>query len=530
MIKYFPLELKPRKQQIDAMKFCNASIKNNKKNILLNMPTGSGKSYFTIMFANWYKNVINKDAKFDIITNSKILQRQYTNDYPFIKSLKGMSNYFCNFHNSDCSVGKEINKILKRTCEKCPYDLAKYKWMESDIGITNFALFITMSLYTNNIEKKESNVLIIDEAHDFENVFCDFISIKLNKTIFKKLGFNQSYQNSYLTTIKNIKKPIEFIVFLKDKIIPDIYNLIESNISKLNNESDSSIKNTIQTLISYENQSIEKYNNLIKTYEEDTSNWSVDLSNDKNNDINLILQPIWGNLYLKKIWDFYDHIIFMSGTLLNKNMFSYINGLDPNKTSYKDMDSVFNIKNRPIYYIKVGKMTYTEKKDTFKKQINIINKILDKYKDKKGIIHTFNYEISDWIKNEIKNKRLIFHNSENRDKTYDKFIKSKKPLIMVSPSMISGVDLKDDLSRFAIILKMPYPNISSNKVKNRQKSNNDWYNFSTISSLIQMYGRTIRSEKDHSDTFILDESFSNILKYNNKYLPNYFTKAIKIIK
>jgi len=125
---------------------------------------------------------------------------------------------------------------------------------------------------------------------------------------------------------------------------------------------------------------------------------------------------------------------------------------------------------------------------------------------------------------------LLFHKSDDRDKIYDKFIKSKTSKVMVSPSMTTGISLNDDLSRFAIMLKVPYPNISSNRIKERQKSNRNWYSFKTCSDMIQAYGRIVRSEDDHGDTFILDESFSNILKYNSKYLPRYFTNAIKVLK
>lgn len=220
----------------------------------------------------------------------------------------------------------------------------------------------------------------------------------------------------------------------------------------------------------------------------------------------------------------------MSGTILDKDMFSYINGLEPELTTYKEMDSTFDVIKRPLYYIKAGKMTYKEKVNTFNEQVKLIEKILKKYKDKKGIIHTFNYEISEWIKERVKDKRLIFHDSKNRDERYQEFLSSEEPKIMVSPSMISGIDLYGDLSRFSIIVKVPYPNISSNKIKARQKSNKNWYPYKTCCDIIQAYGRTTRSESDYSDTFMLDESFSNILKYNSKYLPRYFTNAIKILK
>ena len=107
---------------------------------------------------------------------------------------------------------------------------------------------------------------------------------------------------------------------------------------------------------------------------------------------------------------------------------------------------------------------------------------------------------------------------------------SSDPTVLVSPSMMNGVDLKDDLSRFQVIMKVPYPNIKSKKIKKRQKDNKEWYNWKTVVDLIQAYGRSIRSEEDYAETYILDESLSNIMKFNFKYLPSYFTDAIKSLK
>jgi Rad3-related DNA helicase len=522
MIKYFPLDLKPRKQQIDALNFCKTSIKDGKKYMMLNIPTGGGKSYFVIMFANWYKNMINKNAKFDIITNSKLLQDQYINDFSFIRNLKGKSNYYCSFHGTSCLEGKELNKILKRKCNHCPYDLSKKKWINSDISMSNFALYISMILYTDNINRRKTNVLIVDESHDFENVFCDLISITINKHIFKSCGFKQTIYNKYLVKLKKIKSQKTFIEFLQNVFINDLESLNDSQKENINRN------NIIKKQWVYSTNLLERIEKLIIAYNNNNDNWTVDLSNIDNSP-SVQIQPIWGNVFLKDIWKKYDHIIFMSGTILNKNMFSFINGINSEQSNYIEMDSVFDKSKRPLYYIQVGKMTYSDKKNTFNKQIGVINKILKKYKDKKGIIHTYNYELSNWIKDRIKDDRLMFHDSKNREVVYRKFIKSPLPSIIVSPSMMTGIDLKGDLARFSIILKMPYPNISSNKIKSKQQSNQNWYSFYTISTLIQMYGRTIRSIDDYSDTFILDSSFSNLIKYNSNYIPKYITNAIKLI-
>ena len=66
------------------------------------------------------------------------------------------------------------------------------------------------------------------------------------------------------------------------------------------------------------------------------------------------------------------------------------------------------------------------------------------------------HKISNHIIENIKSKRLLTHDSNNRDEILNKHIHSKKPTVLISPSMEEGVDLKGDKSRFQIICKIPY--------------------------------------------------------------------------
>ena len=175
-------------------------------------------------------------------------------------------------------------------------------------------------------------------------------------------------------------------------------------------------------------------------------------------------------------------------------------------------------------------MNMTSKEETFQKQIPWINKILQKYKEKKGIIHCTTYEIANWVKENIQNERLLFHDSENRNEILEKHMQSLEPTVIVSPSMSNGIDLKDDNARFSIILKIPYPSLGSKKIIARKESNKDYYSNATVSELLQMVGRGVRNDDDYCDTFILDSNFSDLLKYNSHILPQYFTDAIKVLK
>lgn len=535
---FFPIKYIPRDYQIDALDFIKKSILTKKKYILLNLSTGTGKSMLAAtLFTNWYKNVINKNAKFDIITNSKVLQEQYLKDFDFIKNYKGKSNYYCQHFDTDCGNGKELSKILKHHCGSCPYDIAKNKWIHGDISLTNFHLFNTLSIYQQNIlEQRKSNVLIIDECHDFESVFSDFLSTKLNANILKKCGFTLKEVEKLDNLLSKIKSLTKYLDFLEKKIIPDLEKKHNSFENKIISTSDIKKKRQLSQYIQSIEGKLLSFNGLFETYKKDPNNIVLDIFINKKekmySGVDLITQPIWVYDYIYDyVWRHYDHIIFMSASILDKEMFSYINGLDKKLTTYYEIKSPFLIKNRPIYYLKgIGKMNWTSKEETFKKQIVWIKKILKKYKNKKGIIHTTNYEISDWVKENIEDDRLLFHNVDDRQEILEKHLTSKEPTVIVSPSMVSGISLDDELGRFQIILKIPYPNISSNKIKARSKTNNKWYSFKTICDLSQCTGRIVRGPNDYGDTYILDSNFSDILKYNSHILPQHIQNAIKVLK
>jgi len=535
---HFPMEMKPREQQIDLIQKCKKTINSGKKFIMVNAPTGSGKSYFAIMFSNWYKNSVNSNAKIDIVTNSKLLQDQYKNSFDFIKVLKGQSNYTCSRHGGNCMDGKELNKLqdLKK-CDSCPYDIDKRLWIDSEIGLTNFHLINSFFIYAPfpTLSERDASLLIIDEAHDFESVFCDFLSTKISAKLLKKYGMELLDIEIYEEKLNNIKTVIDFMTFIEDDFLPFIEKINKKFTALLKDDAN---RNLYVKYFLYTSTQIEKFRNILKKYHKNPDNWSLDIIYSKDRRVELLIEPIWGYDYLNEyVWSRYDHVVFMSGSILDRKMFCFINGLQPELSDYYELDSTFPVENRPIYYIKCGKMTYEKKRETFQNQIPIIKKILKKYENNNGIIHTTNYEIADWIKNSIDDKRLIKHDSETREDIVTKFLnegkgkkkKKKTNSVMISPSLMSGISLDDDLSRFQIIMKVPYPNISSNKIKSRQKAERKWYDWKTCIDIIQMSGRSVRSETDWAHTFILDESFSDILK-RTTYLPRWFTNSIKLLK
>ena len=54
--------------------------------------------------------------------------------------------------------------------------------------MTNFHLYTLFSIFRPDLmDTRGADVLIVDEAHDMENIVSDFISVVLTENIIKKL-------------------------------------------------------------------------------------------------------------------------------------------------------------------------------------------------------------------------------------------------------------------------------------------------------------------------------------------------------
>jgi Rad3-related DNA helicase len=537
---------KPRKEQKEALDFIDSEYQKNKltKFFLLNLPVGSGKSHLALMIADWYRKNVTKMSRVDIITNSKILQDQYADTYESIADLKGKDNYECESYSCSCAQGGEFNRLNKTSCESCPYSFARENYISGGISLTNFYLYILYAIYNPKLmENRGARVLIVDEAHDFDDVMSDFISIKITDNVVKKFKFSNEYDIlKKLKSVNSISDYVEFLKFLNGEIITTTEDMergmssaprnIKSDkrdlkISKVLKTKNTDVK--VMNLVTDLKQYQLKIDVFLKEYKDNPNNWVLESSwNEKMRSKELSLEPIWAYDYLDKyIFSNYDMVFLMSGTILDKNLFCQLNGLDVTKASYYSIASPFPLKNRPIYYMPIGKMSFKSKEDTFKRYVPYIQKLLDKYKKKKGIIHTNSFELAKWIEDSIKDPRLVFHDSSNKDEVLRMHMESEEPTVIVSPSMDTGVSFDNDSARFQIIAKVPYPSLASQKNKMRQMNNPDWYSWKTVSGLIQMTGRPVRSDKDYADTIIIDGGFGDVIKHSSQFLPDWIQEAIK---
>ena len=230
--------------------------------------------------------------------------------------------------------------------------------------------------------------------------------------------------------------------------------------------------------------------------------------------------------------------VMLSATVGNKQQFKDSVGIkyseDNGTYEFTDIPSSFDFSKSPIYFMQKYKMSYRNKREDFPKIQQVIYRILmsPRFADKHGMINTGSYENAREIFNnapeEVKARLCMYTTSKDKNDTI-KYYKRKKNNVLIGPTLIEGVDLPDDYCRFIIIVKVPYPNISSKSVELKKELFPLWYESVTSNLIIQNIGRGVRNENDYCETFILDGCFQRLYESTRDQFPIEIQQRIKYI-
>jgi ATP-dependent DNA helicase DinG len=133
--------------------------------------------------------------------------------------------------------------------------------------------------------------------------------------------------------------------------------------------------------------------------------------------------------------------------------------------------------------------------------------------------------IKEYVSSE-NSKRLLFTDPEfERDEVLNTHQSSTEPTVLISLSFNTGIDLHDDLSRFQVITKVPFPSLSDRWISMKRENYIEWYYWQTALKLVQAYGRSIRSKDDWAKTYVLDSHFEEFVRRNKKILPEWFASG-----
>lgn len=568
MRSFFPFD-NIRSNQEKVLGEIDQALKSGYKYIFLEAPTGFGKSAVAVALSRFL-------GSSHICTSTKDLQTQYSKDFPYLYEVKGRNNFPCIVKEDmgikeSCDYGpclkedeydclyktrlsdyetklegtiyenidiskyaikkyhdktKQHSQLVQLQWKPCEYFHQKWISVKSSHTIYNYKYFLSDLFYSSGVNKRK--LLILDEAHTLESEVSTFKNFVINKEylnrFFPKLNLPE---NKPL----DVDTYVDFCTHLKERF----YDYINKGESLVGNDGDkkkaidASEKNLIDALAFEKNLSV-----FLDDLKSNKDNWLVTnmIKNDNDNKISRIkMEPLDVSNYFVDIFDKGSVSLLMSATILSKDNLCKAVGLKKDQVKFiKIEESEFPVEHRPIYLMNVAWLSAKTMSESLPHIAKVIDNLLSVHKNDKGIIHTTSYSQLQFIKNNIsKNNfvRLIETNPKlDRNDMIMKHFESLKPTVLISPSMYLGIDLKDDLSRFQIIVKVPYPDLTDKKISVLKQRNPKWYEWNTILRLIQAYGRSIRNSEDYANTYILDSSISFLLKNGKDMIPKWFSEAI----
>ena len=540
--KHFPYDnIRPDQEQ--TINFVLDSFLNdNKKFVILEAATGIGKSAIAITVAKYLNESTNMQLSFEpgayILTTQKILQQQYLKDFGepngSLLTIKSSSNYTCGFYRQQsCGASKRVLSILKgkvsgtpfaKHCRSnCKYTFDKNRFMQSPLSLTNYSYFLAETTYASKLKPRQ--LLIMDECHSTDDSLASFIEITFTENFAKtvlniNLPRNRDKQSIFNWVSKKYKTALK-------KQISSLESEIENFVEEHESEESSAVFKKFEAL----DKHVCKVNRFITKFG-DGEKWILntleEFKGKNGKKLKFQFKPIdisdFSNEHLFK---YGDKVLLMSATIVEPEIYMNVMGINKEDANYIKKDSPFSAESKPFYYLPVGKMSSKLIDDTLPKMCEAISEILKQHVDTKGIIHANNYKIANYIKNNIKDKRLLIQNDMNRDKILKYHMETSDPTILVSPSMTEGVDLKDNLSRFQIFCKVPFPYLGDEYVQKKMKMVDKWYEYCTARTIIQAAGRSIRNENDYATTYMLDECFSSFYMKNKNMFPKDFHDALK---
>lgn len=534
-VRFFPFS-KVREVQDKAISFVlDSFLDSGKRFVILEAPVGVGKSAIGMTISRFLQDKMEGGQSGTYyLTTQKVLQDQLDRDFGpnalgLIRSIKASSNYTCSYHpDRSCAESKRIlahikelpeSKDFNKVCtSNCPYSKAKNQFIQSSLGVTNFSYFLAETTYAKKLEPR--HLLVIDEAHNTETELSKFIEVifsaKFSKDILKvKLPVSESQD--------------AIVLWIKTHYLPSLKKHIkksENEIRKLV----SSGGDTVEESKRYEmlDKHICKVNRFLSSY--DPKNWIM----------NVVLpppgtkagkkyefKPIDVSMYAEEVlFRFGERVLLMSATILNKTAFCRSLGIPENDVEFMSLPSPFPPENRPIHVLSVGSMSKRNIDQTLPNMVHVIKEILAQHKDQKGIIHATNYKVAKFLQDNIGDDRILIHDSTNRDKVLKRHLETSEPTVLLSPSMMEGVDLADESSRFQVICKVPFPYLGDTMVKRRMETDDMWYPYQTAKLIIQSLGRSIRNEKDHAVSYILDSDWEQFYSRNRNMFPPDFSTLL----
>ena len=505
--------------QYDAIVVAINALRSGKKHILMELPTGIGKSAIATTIHRVMRDS-QPSYRTTIVTATKGLQDQYITDDPEIDNLLGKANYSCPkganvYGSAQCKTLLHSNGCDRETM--CPYFKAREEWrFRSDLRLTNtaFAIKSPPDFIASLEDGTRSDLMVIDECHEIDEQLVKHATITISMDELDKhdkyFGVTVIGKFAEIINLFTDHSTGECLRADKDmiKVISEFVELLAAKIKSLKSEPAAGDSSDILSGLG------SQLNDFILNNGE----WIVDEFAFAKK---LVLAPVYAHQVANRgLYEKSDQFIHMSATICGMNEYMKTMGIDEKTTCVITAPNPIPIEQRPILALNVMPVS---KDFNVIKLAEFVDQIILRHPNQSGVIHTVSFKLAEDLKARSKNKKHMLI-SNKKDEILD-FLK-KPGSIILSPSIEAGYDFKGDLARWQIIAKVPYSFLGSAWVKLNMDRSNKWYARKAIVRIVQASGRAVRGITDHATTYILDSNFKRLYTSNQELFPDWYKDAV----
>lgn len=542
-------------------KICETYLEDPESTLVIDAPTGAGKSLIAMWSAHILKELGNRGY---MVTSDLSLQDQYESDFYNYglrwPSIKGVDNYECSvnglpFSLGDCKLkGMGYEQAEKLPCyNSCEYLQNRRRAIDQPIALLNYSFWLIQRNYVEAkmlqddrvVPFEQRDFVFFDEAHRIDDIVQSHFSPRIEPGLVERMmtlnrfASKQGFQEASYTKNKIQSLVNHMMVGGKNDVFTAMseFERILHGFGKVRQVANKMAKKRYgtagvpkdwQTAFGHFDRlkdvhcKVEDYLSLIK--EVGIDKMVLD-QNEHEAKFMCVEESLMINKYLHEKANFK---VFMSATIGDPRAFVKIMGIKNAK--FIRMDNAFNYDKSPVVFVNRHKLSFREREESLPKVVEIMDQIISKHKGQRGIIHCGSYEFMNYIQSKSKHtfRLMNYENSKQKAEVLELF-KKKEDAVLMGPSLLEGLDLKDDTSRFQIFFKVPYPSLGDPLIKAKMQTSNEWYDWKTGISIMQGVGRSVRSKDDWAVTYVLDACFRSLINKPGFFPPS-FMERIKTIK